>query len=143
MKTVIRWLLQYLPVLLPTGLSSLENVHVARDLAAQTVIGTNDYPQTAFLSTKVTTPVVDIVKWDERCDSESFVLLGPHGRQIADNKILLLDNRGELVWYHNEKGAVHNIQVQEYKGNRYITYWVGDDDYFGHGSGYYKMVSLS
>jgi hypothetical protein len=98
------------------------------------------FPQVTYRSTKVGSPLVHVSKWNSSCDSKSHVLLSPHGKRTADNKVLLLDARGNLVWYQQESGAVHNPQVQRYKGNDYITYWVGDDEFWGHGAGYYKMV---
>lgn len=99
------------------------------------------YPQVTFQSTSFTAPRVHVTKWDPRCDHDSYTLLAPHGTEINDNKAMLLDSRGQLVWLHQEKGSVHNLRVQKYKGNDYITFFVGDDGFWYHGSGYYKMVS--
>lgn len=101
-----------------------------------------DYPQQTFESTTISAPVVHVEKWHSSCDSSSHVLLTPHGDRIRDNKALILDNQGRLVWHRQERGAVHTLQVQQYKGNHYLTYWVGDDQYWGFGRGYVKMVSL-
>lgn len=98
------------------------------------------YPQVTFKSTSFTAPRVHVTKWDTRCDHDSYTLLAPHGKDMNDNKAMLLDSRGELVWLHYEKGSVHNLQVQTYRGRRYLTFFVGDDDFWYHGSGYYKMV---
>jgi len=99
------------------------------------------YPQVTYASSKISTPLVHVSKWDERCDADGFVLISPHGERIADNKLLLLDYKGNLVWYGQENGSIHNIQVQKYRGDKYITYWVGDDEFYGHGAGFFKMVS--
>jgi len=109
---------------------------------SQSITGHGDFPHVTFQSTRVTVPVVEIEKWDSKCDttSPSYILLSPHGSNIADNKVLLLDQRGQLVWFQQEHGAVHNVQVQQYRSESYITYWVGDDEFWGHGAGYYKMV---
>jgi len=69
--------------------------------------------------------------------------MSAHGKHIADNKLMLLDHEGNLVWYTQETGAIHNIQVQQYKGDDYITYWVGDDEFYGHGAGFFKMVRIT
>lgn len=52
----------------------------------------------------------------------------------------MMDHKGHLVWAHEEWGSVKNLQVQTYKGRQYLTFWVGDDGFWGHGSGFYKMV---
>ena len=98
-------------------------------------------PQTTYKSTSITHPLIHVIRRNSSCDSESDILISPHGEHLVDNKILLLDNGGNLIWHHHDTGAIHNAQVQQYKGHNYITYWVGDDGFFGHGAGYYKMVS--
>jgi len=100
------------------------------------------YPQVTYKSSRISTPLVRVRKWNESCDPHGYVLMSPHGERIADNKLILLDSKGNLVWWQQEQGAVHNIQVQQYRGNDYITYWVGDDEFWGHGAGYYKMVCI-
>jgi len=99
-------------------------------------------PQTTYRSTTITTPLIHVVRRNSSCDSDSEVLVSPHGEKLVDNQILLLDNDGDLIWHHHDTGAIHNAQVQRYKGHDYITYWVGDDNFWGHGAGYYKMLSV-
>jgi len=80
------------------------------------------FPQVTYRSTKVSSPLVHVSKWNSSCDSKSHILLSPQSQRTADNKVLLLDTRGNLIWYQQESGAVHNPQVQRNKGNDYITY---------------------
>lgn len=40
-------------------------------------------------------------------------------------------------------GSVYNLRVQEYRGQKYLTFWVGDDTITGHGTGSYIMVGAS
>jgi len=54
----------------------------------------------------------------------------------------MLDEQGRLIWQHEERGSIQNVQVQQYQGRDFITYWVGDDSFHGHAAGYYKMVSF-
>jgi hypothetical protein len=97
-----------------------------------------NYPQLSYNSTRVTSPLVHVSKWNESC-SHAYTLLCPHGPHIADNRALLLDHQGNLVWHHAEKGSIHNFQIQTYNGNEYISFWVGDDGFFGSGRGFYKL----
>lgn len=99
------------------------------------------YPQVHFKTTETTAPLVHINQWNSSCDS-GYIFISPHHDRVADNRIYMLDEQGHLVWYHEERGSLHNVQVQRYKGRDYITYWVGDDSFHGHGAGYYKMVSV-
>jgi hypothetical protein len=100
------------------------------------------YPQVKYVSTKATSPLIHVAKWSEDCDVQSKVFISPHGNRVPDNKLYMLDHRGNLLWHHQEKGSIHNIQVQNYHGDNFITYWVGDDEIpgYGAGSGYIKMV---
>lgn len=70
-----------------------------------------DFPQESYKTTKFTTPQVNVKKWHETCGENGYVLMSPHRTRTADNKVLMLDYRGSLVWYGQEKGSVHNIQV--------------------------------
>lgn len=100
------------------------------------------YPQVTYASSRMSHPQIHVAKWNESCDQYGYVLMSPHGKRIADNKLMLLDHQGNLVWYTQETGAIHNIQVQRYNGDDYITYWVGDDEFYGHGAGFFKMVRI-
>jgi len=98
------------------------------------------YPQVRFQTAKVTAPLVHVNLWSDKC-AKGYTLLTPHGPRIRSNKALILDERGQLVWHHEERGSIKSFQIQQYKGNKYLTFWVGDDGGFGYGRGYYKMVS--
>lgn len=48
---------------------------------------------------------------------------------------------GSVVWTPDRKyGSVYNLQVQNYKGEDYITFWGGNSSVGGHGEGYHYMV---
>lgn len=99
-------------------------------------------PQTKYRTSKATSPLVHVTKQSEGCDQDGHILLAPRGDEFARNKALLLDGQGSLVWYHEERGAVNDLRIQSYMGEDYLTYWVGDDNFYGHGAGYFKMVCL-
>lgn len=101
------------------------------------------YPQVTYKTTRLSTPQIHTLKSSASCDTENHVLISPHAGKTEDNKIMMLDSKGNLVWFLQEKGSVHNVQVQQYKGKDFITYWIGDDEnqFWKHGAGYYKMVS--
>lgn len=100
------------------------------------------HPQVRFRSTEMTAPLVHVEHDHPNCDRSEYVALSYGTETDAGNKAMLLDSNGDLVWSHSERGNIHNVQVQQYKGRDYITFWVGDDDFFGHGHGYFKMVSF-
>lgn len=128
-----------LPFILLSGHVLGSNVVSSSSLAEP--YGPGEWPQVRYQSTAITHPLIHVAQWNESCDNDSYVLLVPHPlSEGAGNKIMMFDYRGNLVWYLQEKGAVHNAQVQSYNGADYITYWTGNDEFPGHGAGYYKMV---
>lgn len=49
---------------------------------------------------------------------------------------------GSLVWTPDAYfGQIYNFQVQEYRGESYLTFWGGNDSVGGHGSGHYYMYN--
>jgi len=99
------------------------------------------YPQVQFRTAKITAPLVHINTWNSSCAS-GYTFISPHGDHVLDNRLYMLDEQGRLIWQHEERGSIQNVQVQQYRGSDFITYWVGDDSFHGHGAGYYKMVSF-
>lgn len=98
-------------------------------------------PHKSFLSSDALAPVVHIEQSGPECMSSSYVLLSYGTQSERGNQAMMLDENGDVVWSHWERGTIHNLQVQQYRGDNYITFWVGDDEFFGHGHGYFKMVS--
>lgn len=97
-------------------------------------------PLVHYHSADFSSPLVHVTTRHQTCQEDSLILLSPRGKDYPGNKVLLLDDQGALVWHHKERGAVSSMQVQTYKGEDYLTYWVGDDNFWGHGVGYYKML---
>ena len=98
------------------------------------------HPERLFQSTSATSALINVVRWHEDCALDGYVFLSPQADEQPGHHVYMLDSKGHLVWYHEEWGAIKNVRVQHYKGREYITYWIGDDGYWSHGSGFYKMV---
>ncbi|KAK3719039.1 hypothetical protein LTR37_004603 [Vermiconidia calcicola] len=60
---------------------------------------------------------------------------------------MILDGDGTLVWskhFANKFGGqAYDLKVQKYKGEGYLTFWLGDDTVRGHGAGHYYMLDSS
>ncbi|KAK0658543.1 hypothetical protein DIS24_g4664 [Lasiodiplodia hormozganensis] len=58
---------------------------------------------------------------------------------------MILDQAGNLVWTLDGRpyGETYNLNVQEWNGEQYLTFWGGDDTVGGHGQGYYYMFDSS
>lgn len=67
------------------------------------------------------------------------MLLSPRGHFYPHPGPLVYDPRGELVWVERRFGMVMDLNIQRYKGERYLTFWVGHDD-GTRGEGVYYMV---
>jgi len=93
----------------------------------------------------ISAPHTNWLQWDQQCDDGKFYFLTPKGWSISQPGPMILDWRGELVWskhFDNEWGGqAYDLMVQHYQGQDYLTFWTGDDQIRGHGSGAYMMVS--
>jgi hypothetical protein len=99
------------------------------------------YPhQTFFSRAGIEAPRPNFMKPFTNCDDGSYLFVSLRGN-YAESKPYILDPAGNLIWtFDHYVGEVYNLQVQEYKGKPYITYWAGDDSIGGHGAGKYHML---
>lgn len=97
------------------------------------------HPRQTFKSFDLRPPLINFLHWDERCDI-GYTLLTPRGTLVWQPAPIILDGKGELVWMDDRFGEVMNLNVQEYKGEQYLTFWAGEFDE-GCGKGSYYMVS--
>jgi hypothetical protein len=92
----------------------------------------------------IASPQTNFLQWDPRCDDGLFYFITPRGWGIPDPGPMILDSRGDLVWakhFDNKFGGqAYDFMVQEYQGQDYLTFWLGDDRIRGHGAGSYYMV---
>ena len=104
------------------------------------------YPSRTFVTEDgISAPHTNWLQWDQQCDDGKFYFLTPKGWSISQPGPMILDWRGDLVWskhFDNEWGGqAYDLMVQHYQGQDYLTFWTGDDQIRGHGSGAYMMVS--
>ncbi|KAJ5630822.1 uncharacterized protein N7484_010922 [Penicillium longicatenatum] len=98
-------------------------------------------PSRSYLSCNLTTPRLEILQWDSRCDS-GFTFLAPRGFSVAKPSLLILDAQGEPVWVDYSWGEVQDFKVQQFKGKDYLTFWAGVEiDIHGQGSWYMLNTS--
>jgi hypothetical protein len=92
----------------------------------------------------VDSPQTNFLQWDPRCDDGLMYFLTPRGWGIGNPGPMILDSRGDLIWarhFDNQFGGqAYDFMVQEYEGQEYLTFWLGDDRVRGHGAGSYYMV---
>jgi hypothetical protein len=97
------------------------------------------YPTQSYFSFDLLSPRVEILQWDARCD-QRMTFLTPRGLSVTTPGPVVLDARGNLVWMEQKWGITTNLQVQQYHGNSYLTFWAGIDE-VPRGKGSYYMVS--
>ena len=96
------------------------------------------HPRTKYESFDLASPEPNILKWDPRCE-DKYVFLSPRGHFYPHPGPLIFDNKGDLVWMESRFGMVMDFRVQRYRGEDYLTFWVGEDD-GTRGLGRYYMV---
>ncbi|KAK3673357.1 hypothetical protein LTR78_006903 [Recurvomyces mirabilis] len=111
--------------------------------------GTYDYYPTRAYATVggLTSPRTNYLQWDARCDDGLFNFVTPRGWSLPEPGPMILDNKGDLIWSQHfegkSSGQAYDFRVQEYRGQDYLTFWLGDDRVRGHGSGFYYMSRRS
>jgi len=103
------------------------------------------YPiRTYATADDITSPQTNFARWSPRCDDGLLYFITPRGWSLPDPGPMILDHQGELIWSkHFDNlfgGQAYDLMVQEYQGQDYLTFWLGDDRVRGHGSGFYYMV---
>lgn len=96
------------------------------------------YPTRHYTSFDLDSPDVEVALWDDRC-SDGYVFIAPHGPPIEGSRPLILDARGNLVWTFPTDKPSTDFKVQEYRGEKFLTFWHGTSMH-GHGLGSYTMV---
>lgn len=104
------------------------------------------YPSQGYQSSELRGPRVNILTSSDRCyNNDTLVFLNPRGHNVVPGpNPMILDQAGNLIWTLDgrEFGETYNLNVQEWNGEQYLTFWGGDDTVGGHGQGYYYMVSF-
>ncbi|KAK0253134.1 hypothetical protein LTS09_011805 [Friedmanniomyces endolithicus] len=99
-----------------------------------------EYVEQHFISTNVTAPRINFMRPYDICDDGSYLFIAPRGEK-TQSSVCILDASGSLVWTSNDyHGQAYNLQVQEYHGESYLTFWAGDNSVGGHGVGQYFML---
>lgn len=102
------------------------------------------YPTQHSFSSGLDAPLSTFPYWSPECADDLYYLLTPKGWEVPQPGPMILDSRGEMVWFAhfaNEYGGqAYDLRVQRYDGEDYLTFWSGDDSVRGHGAGHYYMV---
>ncbi|KAH8681850.1 ASST-domain-containing protein [Xylariales sp. PMI_506] len=124
-------------ILLQGALADFEPMVESQDFDA----GRNGkYPTQTFRSSSIEGPLLNIIAKAPECDDKLYTLLSPRGSSVHTPAVAILDPDNHLVWSSTwQDRQLYNLMVQDYKGEKYLTFWAGDVD-GGHGSGDYIML---
>ena len=93
-------------------------------------------------------PRVNFLQQSPKCraavrgDDADYLFVAPRGG-VAPARPIILDETGQTVWSGSEEnGNPYDFKVQNWRGAPVLTYWTGDDQIKGHGSGEYHIVSF-
>ncbi|OTA95894.1 hypothetical protein M434DRAFT_28390 [Hypoxylon sp. CO27-5] len=100
------------------------------------------HPLTVFKSAaELEVPKLDILQYSKACESSLYTLMTPRGGATHEPQATILDSNGDLIWTSSWRGQqLYNLMVQEYRGEKYLTFWAGDDTVGGHGAGTIIML---
>lgn len=109
------------------------------------------YPVRSFATVKLKAPRTNVLKWSPECSSgggkSGYYFITPKGWKVSQPGPMILDAQGDLIWtehFANEYGGqAYNLRVQEWKGEKVLTFWLGDDTIRGHGAGHFYMLNSS
>ena len=68
---------------------------------------------------------ISVLQWHDRCDDGGQIVIGPYGDWWETPGPMILDSRGNLIWTTRDYDVVTNVQIQEYRGEQFITFWAG------------------
>lgn len=109
--------------------------------ASKSAEPTGEWPTEIYRSTSVFGTSVYFARGTQNCHDGLYTLLAPRGEGVAAHGPTILDQSGNLVWASKDVyDTVYNLDVQEYKGDDYLTFWTGYDKASGHGEGTIRMV---
>lgn len=79
-----------------------------------------------------------LVRDDRRCSREQL-FLATRGSDTEPGAVIL-DHTGELIWRQPRMAAeTHDFRVQEYKGEKFLTFWAGKPDGGGKRGSWYMV----
>ncbi|RDH29820.1 ASST-domain-containing protein [Aspergillus welwitschiae] len=104
--------------------------------------GMGPWPIETYRSTSTVGAVVNFLQYGPQCKDDQYYFISPRGYSVHKPGPMILDQKGRLVWT-KPYGHTYNFNVYNYKGQDYLTFWVGDDSRVGHGEGTYYMLDSS
>ncbi|OJJ50683.1 hypothetical protein ASPZODRAFT_148133 [Penicilliopsis zonata CBS 506.65] len=84
-------------------------------------------PARSYNSFEYESPRFEFLQTDARC-SRDYLFLAPRGDSIPEPAGMIVDPEGELVWRNfGLQGITQDFRVQTYRGENFLTFWVGEE----------------
>ncbi|KAK1149065.1 hypothetical protein N8T08_007742 [Aspergillus melleus] len=97
------------------------------------------WPTETYRSTPIIGPTLNYLESSTQCKDGQFTMIAPRGAGVATPGPMIIDQDGHLVWT-KDYGKTYNLNVYRYRGQDYLTFWMGNDGITGHGDGAYYML---
>ncbi|KAJ5177231.1 uncharacterized protein N7482_003108 [Penicillium canariense] len=97
------------------------------------------FPLQRYRSADVAGPILNYWYRSAACEDGLYTILAPRGDSVRHSGPMIVDQQGHLVWFKDYR-TTYNANVHTYNGERYLTFWAGDDSVKGHGEGVYYMI---
>ncbi|KAE8379758.1 ASST-domain-containing protein [Aspergillus bertholletiae] len=101
-----------------------------------------EWPAETYRSSPIVGPALNYLHYSNECKDGLYTFIAPRGTNVANPGPMIIDQDGHLVWTRHY-GQTYNLNVYTFKGQDYLTFWVGDDGVRGHGEGTYYMLDSS
>lgn len=99
------------------------------------------YPELKYKTTDLVGAHILRRQWNEKCSKDNkYIFFAPRGMLVGHPGPMILDQDGEMVFHTEAFPIAYGMTVQKYRSENYLTFWAGDDQVIGHGSGSYYMV---
>ncbi|KAA8642932.1 hypothetical protein EYZ11_001065 [Aspergillus tanneri] len=100
------------------------------------------WPTETYRSTSIVGPALNYLESSPQCKDGQYTFVAPRGLGVATPGPTIIDQDGHLVWSKNY-GQTYNLNMYQFKGQSYLTFWLGNDAVAGHGEGVYYMLDSS
>ncbi|QMW43667.1 hypothetical protein G4B11_007037 [Aspergillus flavus] len=101
-----------------------------------------EWPTETYRSSPIVGPALNYLQYSDECKDGLYTFIAPRGNKVANPGPMILDQDGHLVWT-KRYGQSYNLNVYTFKGQDYLTFWMGNDGVGGHGEGAYYMLDSS
>ncbi|KAB8073765.1 ASST-domain-containing protein [Aspergillus leporis] len=98
-----------------------------------------EWPTETYRSSPIVGPALNYLQYSDECKDGLYTFIAPRGNKVGNPGPMILDQDGHLVWT-KKYGQTYNLNVYTFKGQDYLTFWVGNDGVGGHGEGAYYML---